>query len=436
MASLGKPELMKILAELSAAAAGEADVEIVGSDAALTASLNAHQLFLAPEDVFASEIVNTAFVSSDGVDLRGPLAIRNIETATKLINFLDSDHVLTMLWGQDAEIIERFAAAGNLPSPDIQFMRSIFAKLKRENPKPAENISQAEYDAFVTKYTETEPRRQLGGKPVSTVIGLESQYAIRLSVIVRLARDFTMQNNDLRKHWLLAAREKQPKLTLAQFERLTDIDFQAFPVVRGVSGIFSKIKDWVVKLFRHPLKALRDVLATIGRLIQLTVAPFTWLTEKFGDSFWFPYTLVGPLVAIVAKFEHEVGRMFVEGSISAFKEQELSLLAATQIAGLGQALAVIGAIIATIPCGWCQAIGGMIAGIGAMLVAIGKAWLYFHNYTRQQRLIREGNFFPVPTARQTQVQTQKKQVSGSSGGGGGGILVAVALAYIGMKAGG
>ena len=442
MATFNNKQREQIMAELSAALAADAEIEIVGSEEQITASLNKHQLFLAPEDIFASEIVNQAFVSEDGVDLRSPLAIRNVETAGKLVNFLDSDHVLAMLHSQDRNIIEQMAP--HIPDRDQVFLRGIFARLERENPPPEQpaNASAAEreriIEQFVTRYTKTERRRQLGGIPVSSAVAVSTQYALRLMCIVRLARDFTMQQQDLREFWFKGAREKQPNLSARQFERLVDVNFNDFPPVRGVSGLFSKIKDWVVKLFRHPLKALRDVLVVIGKSLQLAMLPFDWIEKKLGSS-WFNILVGGPIAAVVAKFLFETGRMFVEGSVSAFREQDLSLFAANEIAKAGIILTFIGSVMTAIPCGFCQAFGPLIAVAGAALTAIGKAWLYLHSYTRQQRLIREGLFaapLPMPLspkAKENRPKTTTERVSSS--GSGGGVLAVLAL-LVALKAGG
>ncbi|MDC1142105.1 hypothetical protein OAU50_03365 [Planctomycetota bacterium] len=198
------------------------------------------------------------------------------------------------------------------------------------------------------------------------------------------------------------------------------------------------LSDWVVKLFRHPLKALRDVLAVIGKSLQLAMLPFDWVEKKLGSG-WFNVLIGGPIAAIFAKVLFETGRMFVEGSVSAFKEQDLSMFAANEISKAGIILTFVGSVLSVIPCGFCQAFGPLIAVAGAALTAIGKAWLYLHSYTRQQRLIREGLFaapLPIaPSGPDTAAQFTGMESSLQSGTSGGGILAAIAL-LVAVKASG
>src|SRR5690606_654891 len=77
---------------------------------ALEDALREGQVYLSAAEVFSTDLINQAFVSADGADLRGALALRNVRTAVNLCNWLDTDTILRTCWSLNAQLAEEIAA--------------------------------------------------------------------------------------------------------------------------------------------------------------------------------------------------------------------------------------------------------------------------------------------------------------------------------------
>src|SRR5690606_33497607 len=73
---------------------------------ALEDALREGQVYLSVAEVFSTDLVNQAFVSSDGVDLRGPLVLKNMKAAVNLCNWLDTDTILRTCWSLNPQLAQ------------------------------------------------------------------------------------------------------------------------------------------------------------------------------------------------------------------------------------------------------------------------------------------------------------------------------------------
>lgn len=359
------------------------DDATIEQKAARLEQLTQGQLYLSKEEVFAQDIIEEAFVSTDGVDLRNSLAIKNLETATLLSNWLDTDTLIRALFSYDRNFAAKLRGLNALPEQDVAALEGIQARLAAENPQPR---TQAE---ALARYNSTvEVPDTLGMAPANLWLDQRSQFAVRLSWIIHAARTASLQNNDLRQLALSAAREKEPKLTAAEFGTRIGIGMAGISGVRrrvaGISGgnFFRNIGRGISRFFKNPLGALRRMGIEIGKGLILLDKPFQYVRDKVP---MFGYVLGGVATAIIA----EAGRSLVSGSISSFKEQRIVHIVGTHLTQAGMLLTLVGGVIAVIPCGICQGVGGALVLVGTLAIIVGRAILQVQALMVMQRENRE-----------------------------------------------
>lgn len=360
--------------------------ELTAKDQAAIAmfeALEQGQIYLSKQEVFAQDILDEAFVGTDGTDLRSSLAIKNVETAAALVNSLNTDAVIRAVWAVTQNFADKLSGMG-VPPADIDTLRAVFQRLSAENP-PAAN-QQEMLDRVKGLQARGIPD-MIGSSPANLYIGSYAQIALRMAWIIQSARQATAQKNDLRKLAYEAAKEKEPNLTQQEFAARVSIDMTGISGVRrrvyGIGGNFFKdLARGVSRLFKNPLAVFKQWGEDIGRGLIALDKPFQWVREKVP---MFGYVFGGVGTAVLA----ELGHALVEGSISAFNEQRITFVVGMHLTQAGLLLQLVGGVVALIPLGITQAIGGALILIGTLAVMAGQAILRAQAMMRQSRLQNE-----------------------------------------------
>ena len=351
--------------------------ELTAKDQAAIAmfeALEQGQIYLSKQEVFAQDILDEAFVGTDGTDLRGPLAIKNVATAVALVNWLDTDAVIRAVWATDRNFASKLSGMG-VPPVDVNTLIAIFHRLTAENP-PAANQQQ------MLARVSVEPPPMIGAAPANTYLGSYAQVALRMAWIIQASRQATVQKNDLRKLAYDAAKEKQPDLTPALYDQRVGIDMSGISGVRrrvaGISGnFFRDLGRSVSRLFKNPLAVFKQWGEDIGRGLIALDKPFQWVRDRVP---FVGYVLGGVGTAVLA----ELGRALEEGSISAFNEQRITFIIGNHLQQAGQLLILVGGVLQLFP-PLGTAIGGALVLIGTLAIIAGRTILQFQAMIRQER---------------------------------------------------
>lgn len=352
-------------------------VDVPDNDQQLDELLSRGQIFLSREEVFSSELIDAAFLGTDGTDLRGPLSLRNLQTAINLVNWQTTDDVLRQAWGIQKDLPDILADLPQLDVGNVLDLRGVWAQLDASYPKP-ETI-----EAARQQYSEVQQPRMISGFPANTYIKPETQAALRLWVITALARAFTQTGVDLRAEWWKVAR-KQENMSRANFERFFDLDLTGIGGHRrglhvGMGGNFFKdLGRSISRLFKDPKTWLRNVGESIGRGLKAVEIPFQWMRDEIP---YLGYALGGILPTVIG----ELGAALEDGSINTFNEQRVVFITGMNLYTGGMILAAIGSVL-TVLGGPLAPIGMILAGIGALCIAVGRAILQFQSLLQQARL--------------------------------------------------
>lgn len=404
---------------------------------ALEDRLRENQIYLGIGEVFSVDLVENAFVSPDGVDLRGPLVLHNLRVAVNLCNWLDTDTIVRTCWALNPQLAGELDQVAEFPVRDRAWVKSVFDRLTRENP-PVSSVAELQ-----ARYERHQPVRMLSTAPANQWLLPAGQLALRLWFITRIARDYTAMGLKLDEVWWQTANEKSP-ISRAEFARVFAVDLSGVGrAERGWAGLggnfFADLGRSVSRLFRHPLRFFRSALEELGKGLMLVAKPLEWLEKLPYGHLLAAIAGGGAFAYFLTKLNGEFGRALVEGSLSAFKEQELAFDAASMMWQVGTLLMLVGAVIGVIPCGFCQALGATLAAIGALMVAIGQGMLAVMRALRQQRLAAQLRVpLPVPQAPAQQANragnaSAAGAAAGSGGGAGAGLFGLLILAALGAR---
>jgi len=401
----------------------EPESDVVDPELQLDQALSAGQIFLSKAEVFSTELVQGAFIGQSGVDLRGPLALKNLETAIALVNWLNTDEVLRQAWALQKELPELLKGVPELRGDDVKDLEGVWAQLEAENPEP-QSLSQAK-----TLYNDRTPPRTITGFPANSYLDPTTQAALRLWTMARLARDFTAVGVDLRAEWWKVAHRRE-NISRVDFERWFALDLSGIAgyrrgLVYGMGGNFFKdLGRSITRLFKDPRTWLRNVQESIGRGIKAVETPFQWMRDKIP---FLGYALGGILPTVIG----ELGHALEEGSINAYNEQRLVFVTGMHLTVAGTVIAAIGSVVSL----FFPPLGAVLVGIGAIAVAVGRAILQFQQMIRQQRLdklLGKQLITPdLPTQSAAAANAGALQGGGSSSGGGG-VIALLALAALAL----
>jgi hypothetical protein len=404
------------------------------------------QVFLGVGEVFATDLTELAFISSDGVDLRGPLALHNLRTATNLVNWLDTDTVVRSAWGVDRELPGKLASelGADLPAPDTAWLQSVFARLTRDNPPPDTQAEAEQRYALMRGEVESaNAPRMLSSAPAATWLSPQGQLALRLWYIGSLARDFTAAEMRLDEFWFKTAAEQNPELTRETFQRTFNVDLQGISGAdRGVAGLgnfFRRIGRSVSRLFRQPLRWARNALRELGKVLEFSAEPFGALLDFMGEQIGMPHLFQHPVRLLM----RELGNVLQEGRITAFNEQAFVFDLGMHFSQAGALLGMVGGVLsaAGVP------FGPIIAAAGAIMVAVGQGMIQMQQLVRQQRLARELAAEGAPNvtspssnihamdAHNAGAHAESGHAGGSGGGAGAGGALLLVLAALAMGGG-
>ena len=400
---------------------------------ALEDRLREGQIYLSIGEVFSTDLVNNAFVSTDGVDLRGPLVLENLKTAVNLCNWLDTDTILRTCWSLEPKLADQLDGVAEFPGKDRAWVKSVFARLTRENPPVAsEAEALARYDAAKS------PARMLSTLPANQWLAPASQLALRLWFITRIARDHTALKLQLDETWYKLANERDG-VSREDFQRIFQVDLGGVGrAERGWMGIggnfFTDLGKSISKLFRNPLDWFRSAVGELGKALAFAAEPFAPILDWFGKTIGMPALFKHP-VRLLFK---QIGNMMQEYNVTAFKEQELASdlgnhlnEAGTILSYVAGALVAIGSVFPP-----AAAIGAILGAIAAIAIAAGQGILAIYRVLREQRLADLlKNSLPTPktpaalanAANNADANAAARKGSGGSSGGGG-LLVLLAMA--------
>ena len=403
---------------------------------ALEDRLREGQVYLSVGEVFSTDLVDQAFVSPDGVDLRGPLVLQNLKTAVNLCNWLDTDTIMRTCWALNRDLADELDQVAEFPNRDRAWVKSVFGRLSRENPTPA-SLDEA-VRRMDPEQGAPEPARMLSTLPANQWLLQESQIVLRMWFITRVARDYTAWNQKISEVWYQTANEREP-IARSDFERVFQVQLDGIGsadrgLKPGIGGnFFKELGKSISKLFRKPLAFFRSAFEEIGKGLQLAAKPLEWL-EKLPYGHFLGTLGFGFVGSIVLRLTDQFGRALEEATINAFNEQEFITDHAKTITEVGTILTIAGAIVAVIPCGVCQAIGTAMAVAGMIMVAVGQGLLAVQRAIREQRLFDKLAALPVPKVpaaaanRANNEDDAGTELVASGGSSGNGLFVLLALA--------
>lgn len=371
-------------------------------------SLEQGQVYLSKQEIFAQDMIDEAFVGTDGVDLRSSLAIKNVQTAGALVNSLTTEAVVRAVQAATPTFADNMASMG-VPPADVATLSAIFHRLAAENPPAA---TQQEMLARLEQEKQSGVPEMIAAAPLNLIIGQLAQVALRLSWVVQNARTATAQKNDLRKLAYDAAKEKEPGLTAGAWAARVGIESMAgiSGVRRRITGIagnfFKDAARSVSRFFRNPLKAIKQWGEEIGRGLILLDKPFQWVRDHVPVV---GYVFGGVGTAVLA----ELGHALVEGSISAFNEQRIVYTIGTHLTQAGFLLQLVGGVMVLIPFPLATAIGTALILIGTLAVMAGQAILRTQAMTRQARLNKEA--YEAELARLKKLKQQQDEALNATG---------------------
>lgn len=391
------------------------------SEESLEEALSVGQIFLSREEVFSSELIDAAFVSSDGRDLRGTLALRNLEAAVSLVNWQTTDDVLRQVFAVEKDLPTLMRQVPEIRQNDVQDLAGVWAQLVADNPEP-KTVQDAR-----RQYAELQKPRQVAGFPANSYLDPTTQAALRIFLIARIARDFTTIGGDLRAEWFKLARSREG-MTRADFERWFALDLHGIAGWRrgltvGMGGNFFKdLGRSISRLFKDPKTWLRNVGESIGRGLKAVETPFQFMRDKIP---FLGYALGGVLPTVIG----ELGAALEQGNINTFNEQRLVFVTGMHLTVAGTILAAVGSVVTL----FFPPLGAAMVAIGALAVAVGRAILQFQQLIRQQRLdaLAAKAALIAPKVPGSNATTGQLAGTGarSSGGGGGGLLLLLGLAF-------
>lgn len=421
---------------------------------ALEDRLREGQIYLSVGEVFSTDLVENAFVSPDGVDLRGPLVLENLRTAVNLCNWLDTDTILRTCWALNPQLANELDNVAEFPNRDRAWVKSVFSRLTRENP-PVQDIRQLQARYDVETGTQREQPRMLSTLPANSWLLPDSQLALRVWFITRIARDYTAMGSQLDEVWYKTMNEKRP-ITREEFTRMFQVQLDGIGradrgFTPGLGNFFKQIVKGVSLLFKHPLKAFKQALENIGNGLQLVAKPLEWLEKLPYGHLLAAVAAGGTFSYFMTKLNAEFGKVLAKGKLTLdlllgpvpsvffhdeFKEQDLAFDFGTLMWQLGTVLTLAGAVVGAIPCGICQGLGAALAAIGALMIAIGQGMLAIMRALREQRLAALAGV-PLPTPDVAALNANAKSneeelaTSNGSGSGGGSLLVLLAALALG-----
>lgn len=412
-------EQAKILADAQAS-----DVpEVV----ALEDRLREGQIYLSIGEVFSTELVNNAFVSNDGVDLRGPLAIENLRTAVNLCNWLDTDTILRTCWSLEPTLAQKLADVAEFPVKDRAWVSSVFARLERENPPPK---SEAE---ALARYNDATPQpRMLSSMPANLWLLPQSQLALRIWFITRIARDHTAMDAQLDETWYNLA-NKRENMTRAEFARAFQVDLDGVGAVeRGMLGIggnlLKDISNSISRLFKDAKKWFSNALKEFGKLLASSAEPLSPILDWIGKQVGMPALFKHPVRLLV----EALGRLMEKGR---FDDERVMTDLGNHLTQAGAVLAAVAGVIGAV----FPPVGAALGAIAALMVAVGQGILAIYRVMREQALARALNkAIPIPktpaqTANAASNAGELEDTGAQSSGGGGGLLALLALGALGGR---
>lgn len=366
------------------------------ADYALMEQLETGQIYLSREEVFAQDMADEAFVTTEGADMRGPRGLRNLATASNLVNFHSSDGIVLTLWGFDRALPAKLAPV--IGAKDAETLAALFDRLTRENPRQVTSIAEAR-----ARYLSSPRPAMLGAAPLNTYIGSQTQIALRMSFIVAVARDITAAGLELSELWFQAARQKEPLLSREEFKSRFNVDLTGVAGYRrgiGYSGNFFRgVGKSVSKLFRRPLDWFRSALKEGGRYVQLLNTPFTWLRKVpiFGAA----------LGGIGSVFTDELANAMISGKLSTFNEQRVVKTIGQVAQQVGFVMQLVGGVLVVFG-GPLAAIGGVLVAVGTLLVITGQAILRLQAMVRAQRVNHEEYLRELARLKKLKAQQQQE----------------------------
>lgn len=353
-------------------AAADAQLE---HDASILEQLETGQIYLSRQEIFANDISDEAFVTSDGQDLRSQRGLQNLATAANLVNWQNSDAIVRVLWGMERTLVTKLA--GIIDARDLDTLAALFDRLTRENPEQVKSIEEAR-----RRYLSAPHDVMLGATPLNTYISAQTQVALRFAFVTAVARDVTASGFDLRDLWYAASRQKEPTLSRADFNARYNIDLSGVAgYVRGIGykgNFFKGLARSVSKLFKRPADWFRSAFKEAGRYVQLHNLPFTWIRK-------IPMFGVG-LAGIGSVFTDEIANAMISGKLSTFNEQRLVRTIGEVGQQVGMIMTLIGGILALTP---LAPIGAVLVVVGGLLIVAGQAVLRLQAMVRQSRLDKE-----------------------------------------------
>lgn len=359
-------------------------------------ALQAGQVYLSKEEIFAQEMINEAFVGTDGVDLRSSLAIDNVLTGAAMVNWLDTDTVLRALIGALPNFTALFRQIQGVSQQDAEFIDQCTARVVAETP-PA-NLTTAQQ----VELAHEELPSTIASAPANTYLTPTGQIALRIMWVVQNSRVITAANQNFKQLAFKIAKDKDPALTPARWAQLMGLTATGISGIRGrfyagIGGNFFKdLGRSISRLFKNPLATFRRWAIEIGRGMQAIGKVGQWLTEKV------PF--IGAATGFLPVVLGELGHALAEQNINAFNEQLVTYTAGLHLQQIGTILTILGMALQAFPV-FGTIIGGILIAVGALCIIAGNTILQLFAMVRRARLENEAylaNLAALKRARQAQ----------------------------------
>lgn len=343
-------------------------------------ALQAGQVYLSKQEVFAQDMVDEAFVGTDGTDLRSSLAIQNVLTAAALVNFLDTDTVLRANIAAIPNFAGLYRMVPGIAVADAEFIDQASTRVLAE--KPSANLTAEQQRELVHE----EVPATIAIAPANTYLTPTGQIALRMMWIVQNARVTTAANQDFKALAFKIAKDKDPNLTAARWASLMGLSPTGISGVKartyaGIGGNFFKdLGRSISRLFKNPLATFRRWGIEIGRGLQQVGKVGQWLSDKV------PF--IGASIGFMPIVFGELGHALAEQNINAFNEQLVTVTLGRGFQQMGQIAVIVGMIFQLVP-GYGTLVGGILIAIGTLMVIAGQTILQLYAMTRQARLENE-----------------------------------------------
>jgi hypothetical protein len=234
---------------------------------------------------------------------------------------------------------------------------------------------------------------------------------------------------ELGETWYQLA-NKEKNVSRSEFERVFQVELSGIGAAdRGVMGIggnfFKDLGKSLTKLFRHPLQWMRSALREFGKAVAFSGEPFAVILDWIGKQIGMPALFKHPVRLLM----EQLGNVLKEGSITAFKEQDLAFDLGHHLTQAGAVLAAVAGIVGAI----FPPIGAILGAVAALMIAVGQGILAMQRVLREQRLAKlAGMNLPIPATPQQTANMQSNSygasaAAGGSAGGGLALLLVLAL---------